>query len=98
MIAYELFKVLKNQFGSREAILKTNDLIMEIDYNPKKYINDLTEECEEEGLEQNICPLCGEDLNMKAYDEERGEYQGSPCNETEYVVNCSNPECSYVER
>ena len=96
MLAYELFEILKEKFGVKEAIVRVNDLMMELDYNPAKYILELSQECEETSFLNNICPLCGEDLVEFVDEENRGEYQGFDCFEKMYRYECLNPECTYT--
>lgn len=94
---YELLELVSIINNPSDTIQMLNDLMGEIDNNPSKYINKLSEEIEEFAKNIGICPLCGDVLISKDYKETRGEYFGFDSEETMYSYECFNPECSYTE-
>ena len=98
MSPYELLENINEIYNDEETIIVLNELIREIENDPKKYINKLFEELEDFSSSKHLCPLCSGRLITKSYEESRGEYQGLNCSETMYERECSNPECSYTER
>lgn len=94
---YELLELVRQTNNPSETIQILNDLICEIENNPRKYIDKLSEEIEELAKNFKICPLCGDTLISKEHKEGRGEYFGFDSVETMYSYECFNPECSYTE-
>mgnify|MGYP003258878459 CR=1 FL=1 len=75
-----------------------NDLLMELENNPRRYILKLSQEIEDFANYCGRCMLCGSKLMANEHQEDRGEYFGFDSQETMYIRECSNPECCYMER
>jgi uncharacterized protein with PIN domain len=97
MTPYELLELVRRINNTSETIQILNDLLMEIDKNPNKYIHKLSEEICDFAKHFNRCPLCGDKLEEITHQEDRGECFGFSSQETMYRYECSNPECSYTE-
>lgn len=97
MTPYELIETISQNHSPSETIEIVNELIGEIDNNPSKYINGLSQSIEDYGEIHNLCPLCGSKLTTNTYEEDRGEYFGFNSYETMFHGECSNQECSYTE-
>ena len=98
MTPYELLELVNKEYDDSETIEILNEFIWLIENDPRKYINRLSEEVAYFANTRELCPLCGDRINIKSYKESRGEYQGSDCFEIMYERECSNPGCSYTER
>lgn len=95
---YELLELVRRTNNTKETIEILNNLLIEIDNSPRKYINKLSEEIEEFAQYTNRCPFCGNELKIISYKEDRGEYQGSSCAEEMYEAECSSAECDYIKK
>jgi uncharacterized protein with PIN domain len=72
-----------------------NELIREIDKDPKKFTKELYNNLKTLAKNTNRCPKCGRELvAVEKYNENR-EYQGTPCTETIYKYGCEF--CDYIE-
>lgn len=94
MSEFELIELLEKHYDIEDVIIIVNEIIEKVDTNPNKFIVNLSEEIEFVSLSRNRCPLCGSELRIIKHTEDRGEYQGTPCEETIYTRECS--ECTYV--
>lgn len=95
MTPYELIELLKNDANTPSEVIQiVNDLIGEIDSDPRRYLLRLSEEIEDYSRIHELCPLCGSELITIEHTEDRGEYQGFNCEEVIYSKECS--ECSYI--
>lgn len=81
----------------RETIEMANELIAQITDNPKQLAYDLSERLEEYSLENNKCPLCGEDIVQIYIENQSSEYFGQPTEERMSTYGCDNPSCGYVK-
>lgn len=93
MTPYELLLMITKHYTEEESIQIINDLIIEIENDPRKYINKLYDELEEYAYEKNRCLGCGNKLTIKEHKENRGEYFGIDCDEIMCTIECDNPEC-----
>lgn len=97
MTANELFEIIAEHYNDNieEIAIETNDLIGRIGQCTFTY--ELSEILTDYTLSMDKCPLCGKDLKVLSHHEEnRGEYQGIPCNETMYLIGCEDDNCSYI--
>ena len=69
-----------------------------IEINPRKFFYDLSKEVEDFGLENEKCPLCGNDLITATHAEYRGEYCGSDCYEEMVVLECEDSYCNFTHK
>lgn len=93
---FELILAIKSycEDDLKETVEETNDLIGQILNNPRKFAYNLSKELEEFCDIQDICTNCGNELETITYEEDRGEYLGSPCSETITYKKC--PNCGMV--
>lgn len=85
----------KNMKGAvEETILETVDLLDNIRNDPNKFTLKLENELEEYAAKHNKCSMCGQDLQIKEFNESR-EYQGFSCKEPIYKEYC--PQHGYVD-
>lgn len=90
--AYELFEILVDYCDKdvTAVIQITNCLINTLDKNTKNFRYNLMNEVEEFAMDNNLCKFCGEELIINIQQESRGEFFGTPSQETMYEKICSN--------
>ena len=100
MTAYEVFAAVANYYNYEPEIViqEINELIGNIEINPRKFFYDLSKEVEDFGLENEKCPLCGNDLITATHAEYRGEYCGSDCYEEMVVLECEDSYCNFTHK
>ena len=100
MTAYEVFVAVANYYNNEPEIViqEINELIGNIEINPRKFFYDLSKEVEDFGLENEKCPLCGNDLITATHAEYRGEYCGSDCYEEMVVLECEDSYCNFTHK
>ena len=100
MTAYEVFVAVANYYNYEHEIViqEINELIGNIEINPRKFFYDLSKEVEDFGLENEKCPLCGNDLITATHAEYRGEYCGSDCYEEMVVLECEDSYCNFTHK
>lgn len=95
MTTYDLIMAIyKNDEETtiQETIEDVNDLIWQIDKDPKAFTEKLSKEIEEFASMYNKCPLCGEDLQPDVWYEDR-PYGDGYTKEKMVEYRCKNPEC-----
>lgn len=92
MTPYELLQMITENYTEEESIQIINDLIIEIENDPRRYINKLYAELEEYTSVKGRCIGCGTKLTVKKHRENR-EYFGTDCDEIMCTIECDNPEC-----
>lgn len=92
---YELLEEIRTTNNPKRTIQLLNELLAELERDPKRYILKLSEEIEEFANAFERCPLCGHKITVTEYKEDRGECRGFNSQETMYRRECSSPECSY---
>lgn len=93
---YDLIEILQKNSSNKEVIEDINDMIYEIEKDPKEYIRKLSEEIEEFANSYDLCPLCGSEL-IGEISFEKSECLGKTVYEKVKTNICSNCECSYRE-
>lgn len=84
--AYEVYNdILNTENLSQDIFIKLNEVIEDC----KCYINKLETKKEEFAEENQLCPLCGEQMTATIYDDLR-EYHGSLCHEQCIDFECPN--------
>jgi transcription initiation factor IIE alpha subunit len=98
MSGYETILAVKKYWEDNDKVTieEVNDLIYQIQNDPSKLAYELSNELEEYYSSKNVCPLCGEELETKTWEENRGEYFGSKAIETMGKTMCSSGSCSYI--
>ena len=96
MTPYELIELIIEKYGTKDGIEVVNEIIWDIENNPRHYILKLTETIESIAEENEICPLCASDIIVAEHSESRGEYQGFESEEIIYQRMCSNSSCPYT--
>jgi phosphoenolpyruvate carboxylase len=96
MIAQELFDFIKESNGgdTKETIELVVELLGNLRNDPDKYIMELDNCLEEFANDNEVCSICGEELNLKTYQQE-SEYHGSPCFEEMGDKYC--PKHGYID-
>ena len=95
MTTYDLIMAIyKNDEETtiQETIEDVNNLIWQIDKDPKAFTEKLSKEIEEFASMYNKCPLCGEDLQPDVWYEDR-PYGDGYTKEKMVEYRCKNPEC-----
>ena len=100
MTAYEVFVAVANYYNYEPEIViqEINELIGNIELNPKKFLYDLSKEVEDFGLENEKCPLCGSNLITTTHAEYREEYCGSDCYEEMVALECEDSYCNFTHK
>lgn len=95
---YDLIQMInRDNHYARETIEDINELIEDIDTDPKKFTYELAQEIENFSQKLNLCPLCGSELiEIDKWDESRGEHCGREVSEIMYKYGCESSNCSYV--
>lgn len=95
---YDLIQLINSQFAytQKDTIEEINELISDIDKDPKKFTYELSEELSDWCKTKNKCPLCGEEIVQIGVDYESSEYFGYPTNEKIVRYACDSPSCSYI--
>jgi hypothetical protein len=89
----------RDNYGNVEnTIQDINELIADIDNNPKKFIYDLSNEIEEFAEKVMRCPLCGSKVIQLDTSYESSEYFGQPVQEKILTYGCESSSCSYIKR
>lgn len=92
---YEIIQMFnRNNHYTRETIQDINELIEDIDTNPKKFTYELSEEIEQFAEKLKLCPLCGANIVQIGRDEQFSEYSGQPVSEQINKYGCD--ECNYI--
>jgi len=95
---YDLIQMInRNNHYARETIQDVNELIEDIDNDPKAFTYELAEEIESFSRKLNLCPLCGERIVQIGKDYQHSEYFGQPVNEQINRYGCDNPSCGYIK-
>jgi len=95
---YELIQMInRNNHYASDTIQDVNDLIADIDNDPKKFTYELAQEIEEWSLNLNLCPLCGGRIIKLGKSYEPSEYFGRPVQEKIIRYGCEVSNCSYVK-
>ena len=95
MTTYDLIMAIyKNDEEStiQETIEDVNDIIWQIDKDPKAFVEKLSKELEEFASMYNRCPLCGDELQPDIWYEDR-PYGDGYTKEKMVEYRCKNPEC-----
>ena len=95
MTTYDLIMAIyKNDEETtiQETIEDVNNLIWQIDKDPKAFTEKLSKEIEEFASMYNKCPLCGEDLQPDVWYEDR-PYGDGYTKEKMVEYRCKNSEC-----
>lgn len=94
MTTYDLIMAISenDDYTIQDTIESINDLIWQIDKDPKVFIEKLSKELEEFASKYNRCPLCGEELKPNVWYEDR-PYGDGYTQEKMVEYRCKNPEC-----
>ena len=94
MTTYDLIMAISenDDYTIQDTIESINDLIWQIDKDPKAFIEKLSKELEEFASIYNKCRLCGEDLQPDVWYEDR-PYGDGYTQEKMVEYRCKNPEC-----
>lgn len=94
MTTYDLMMAISenDDYTIQDTIESINDLIWQIDKDPKAFTEKLSKEIEEFASMYNKCPLCGEDLQPDVWYEDR-PYGDGYTQEKMVEYRCKNPEC-----
>ena len=95
MTTYDLIMAIyKNDEEStiQETIEDVNDIIWQIDKDPKAFVEKLSKELEEFASMYNRCPLCGDELQPDMWYEDR-PYGDGYTKEKMVEYRCKNSEC-----
>lgn len=93
-----LFELIHNSYCNgniQDTIVEVGALLTELYNKPKALAYKIEGELESECISQNVCLLCGSDLEVNSHYEDR-EYQGQIVKEKIHRTECSNYSCSYV--
>lgn len=95
---YDLIQMYnRNNYGNVEnTIQDINELIEDIDNDPKKFIYDLSNELEEFAEKVMRCPLCGNRVIELDSSYQSSEYFGQPVQERMLTYGCECSNCSYI--
>lgn len=95
---YDLIQMInRNNHDVEDTIQDINDLIEDIDTDPKKFTYELSIELEEFCEKLNRCPLCGSNLVKLKSDYESSEYFGQPVQEEQSRYGCESSSCGYIK-
>jgi hypothetical protein len=96
---YEIIQMINRQFSHspRETIEEVNELIEDINNDPKAFTYELAQEIEEFSEKLNLCPLCGCDIIQIGKDYESSEYLGQTVKETIIRYSCDSSSCGYIK-
>lgn len=95
---YDLIQMYnRNNHYASETIQDINELIEDIDNDPKKFTYELTKEIEEFADKVNLCPLDGGEIVQIGKDYQSSEYFGRLVNEQITRYGCDNPNCGYIK-
>ena len=96
---YDLIQMYnrENHGNVENTIQDINELIADIDNNPKKFIYNLSNELEEFSEKLMRCPLCGGKIIELDVDYEASEYFGQPVQETISTYGCESVNCGYIK-
>lgn len=94
MTAFDLFCLIDDTYGDNpeEFVYNTHELLENIKRDSIMYeelVQLLLDYCDE----KNICPMCGQPLEINVWQESRGEYFGTPAYEMILDEVCSNSQC-----
>ena len=94
MTTYDLIIAISenDDYTIQDTIESINDLIWQIEKDPKVFIEKLSKELEEFASKYNRCPLCGEELSPTVWYEDR-PYGDGYTQEKMVEYRCKNPEC-----
>lgn len=94
MTTYDLIMAISenDDYTIQDTIESINDLIWQIDKDPKSFIEALSKEITEFASRYNRCPLCGEELSPTVWYEDR-PYGDTYAKEKMVEYTCKNPEC-----
>ena len=93
---YELLEMILEKYSIEETIILVNNLLYDLENNPRKFMNDLSNLLEDVALSKDKCPLCTSDIEVVVVDNEEREYQGFTCYEEIHKRQCSDSGCSYT--
>ena len=85
--------LIKEYKGDRsEAYDELNDLIFDIERNPKQVVKDFKQLIQNDLTENNLCPVCRLGLSTRQEVANMLEYQGNTVDENEYQFTryCEN--------
>lgn len=98
MSKYDLIQMFnRNNHYARETIQDINELIEDIDNDPKKFTYELSEELSQFGEKLNLCPLCTSNIIKLNSNYEFSEYQGNEIAEEIPIYGCENANCGYIK-
>ena len=94
MTTYDLIMAISenDDYTIQGTIESINDLIWQIEKDPKVFIEKLSKELEEFAAKYNRCPLCGEELSPTVWYEDR-PYGDTYTQEKMVEYRCKNSEC-----
>lgn len=94
MTTYDLIMAISenDDYTIQDTIESINDLIWQIDKDPKAFVEKLSKELEEFASKYNRCPLCGDELQPDIWYEDR-PYGDGYTQEKMVEYRCKNPEC-----
>ena len=94
MTTYDLIIAISenDDYTIQDTIESINDLIWQIEKDPKAFIEKLSKELEEFASKYNRCPLCGEELQPNVWYEDR-PYGDTYAKEKMVEYTCKNSEC-----
>lgn len=94
MTTYDLIMAISenDDYTIQDTIESINDLIWQIDKDPKAFTEKLSKELEEFASMYNRCPLCGDELQPDIWYEDR-PYGDTYAKEKMVEYGCKNPEC-----
>lgn len=95
---YDLIQmIIRDNHYASDTIQDVNEIIADIDNNPKKFTYELSKEIEEFAEKLQLCPLCGEPIVQIGVDYEPSEYFGQPVQEKSIRYGCDSASCGYIK-
>ena len=95
---YDLIQMYnRTNHNVEDTIQDINELIEDIDNNPKKFVYDLSNELEEWCDQLGRCPLCGSKVIELDSGYQSSEYFGQLVQERIPIYGCEATNCGYIK-